>query len=74
MNAEGDGIFAIKATCGLRAYGWHDTHQGRRVFLISHVVLKRRQGLNPADKARAVTAREEFRNEQRVQKTLGVKK
>jgi hypothetical protein len=60
MNHEGDGIYAIKATCGLRAYGWHSSYKGRRAFIISHVVLKSRQRLDPADKARALTARAEF--------------
>ena len=70
MNAEGDGIFAIKATCGLRAYGWHDQHENRRAYIISHVVLKDRQKLDPADKARAIRAREEFRQEVRARQQL----
>jgi hypothetical protein len=46
---EGDQIFAIKARCGLRAYGWFDTFKDRRVFVVSHYILKRRQKLDPAD-------------------------
>jgi len=65
MNHEDHGIYAIKATCGLRAYGWHDHHHGRRAFIISHVILKKRNKLNPADRKRAENAREQFRAEQR---------
>jgi hypothetical protein len=49
MNSEGDGIMAVKATCGLRAYGWFCQVGGRRAFVISHVILKRRQRADPGD-------------------------
>lgn len=60
MNSEGDAIFAVKATCGLRAYGWFDHVDGRRAFVISHCILKRRQAADPADIRRAKNARIEF--------------
>lgn len=53
MNSEGDGIFAVKATCGLRGYGWFCSVDGRRAFVISHVVLKRQQKADPADLKKA---------------------
>jgi hypothetical protein len=60
MNSEGDGVFAVKATCGLRAYGWFDRVNNRRAFVISHCILKRRQAADPADIARAKGARDQF--------------
>jgi hypothetical protein len=57
MNSEGDGIMVIKATCGLRAYGWFCHVSGRRAFVISHVVLKRRQRADPVDIETAVAQR-----------------
>jgi hypothetical protein len=53
MNSEGDGIFVVKANCGLRAYGWRCNHDGRSAFVISHVTLKARQKADPADLKRA---------------------
>ena len=72
MNHEENNIYAIKATCGLRAYGWHGQYQGRRAFIISHVRLKKTQKLDPADRDRAEREREKFRAEQQqaAQKTL----
>jgi hypothetical protein len=64
MNSEGGGVFAVKATCGLRAYGWFCRVEGRRAFVISHVVLKRRQHADPADIALAVAAKEMLEFEQ----------
>jgi hypothetical protein len=65
MNHEGDGIFAIKATCGLRAYGWHAQHQGKRAFIISHVIMKDRRKLDTADRERARAARAQFDRQRR---------
>lgn len=53
---EGDQIYAIKAKCGLRAYGWYHT-QKRKIFVISHYVLKKQEKLDPRDKQRAINNR-----------------
>lgn len=52
INSEGDGFFAIKTRCCLRAYGWYHRYR-RSVFMVSHFICKKRQKLNPADIARA---------------------
>jgi len=57
MNAEGNEIFAVKTTGGLRAYGWFDRVLGHRAFVISHLTLKKRQKLSPKDLNRATRAR-----------------
>jgi hypothetical protein len=59
MNSEGDGIYAVKANCGLRAYGWWSIKY-RRYFVISHFILKKWDKLDPADLARAQENRREF--------------
>ena len=46
---EGNQIYAVKARCGLRAYGWFDSHEGRAAFVISHYILKKRDKFDPAD-------------------------
>lgn len=51
-NTEADGFFAIKARCGLRAYGWFHRYR-RGVFVVSHFIFKKRQKLDPADRVRA---------------------
>jgi len=68
MNAEGDGISAVKATCGLRAYGWLCHVDGRRAFVVSHVVLKRENRADPRDIARAAADRVAFEAEQERKK------
>jgi hypothetical protein len=51
FNPESDKFFAIKARCGLRAYGWyHSEHRG--VFMISHFIYKTWPKLAAEDKAR----------------------
>ncbi len=56
---EGQGIFAIKANCGLRAYGWF--HRKRRgVFVVSHFIMKKKQKLDPVDLIRAIQNRESY--------------
>ena len=57
MNSEGQGCFAIKANCGLRAWGWPQHLKDKPVFIISHVVLKKAQKADPADLARCVAAK-----------------
>lgn len=64
FNGEGNGIYAVKATCGLRAYGWFDRVNGRRAFVIGHVILKKKQKLDPADRERAEKEREQLAAEQ----------
>lgn len=50
MNSEGEGIHAVKTTCGLRAYGWFTSGMhGQKVFCIGHVVMKKKQRANPED-------------------------
>ncbi|WP_129781786.1 hypothetical protein [Peristeroidobacter soli] len=61
MNSEGDGIHAVKGNTGLRAYGWFDRVSGRRAFIISHVVLKKKQKLDPADLAKASARKDSYR-------------
>ena len=56
IRHEGDGIWAIKARCGLRAYGYYDTHR-RNLFVISHFVHKKKQKMDPKDHKRAVDNR-----------------
>ncbi|SRR6266403_385418 len=57
MNSEGEGCFVIKANCGLRAWGWPRHLNDKAVFIISHVVMKKKQKADPADLARTVAAR-----------------
>ncbi len=65
INFEGSGIFAIKANCGLRAYGWFGQINARRAFAISHVMLKKQQKLAPKDLTAAIEARDNWEKEQR---------
>jgi hypothetical protein len=58
MNHEGDNIYAVKTTKGLRAYGWFTQVQDKRAFVISHVILKKTDKLDPADRARAIQSRD----------------
>ena len=71
MNSEGRGIVAVKASCGLRAYGWHCSVGGRRAFVISHIVLKREQKADPADINRAAAEKSDFEREQANQQQDG---
>lgn len=54
---EGDGVWAIKTRCCLRAYGWFDD----RVFVVSHFCCKKKSKLDPADKSRALKSFEIWR-------------
>ena len=63
MNWEGDGCFVVKATCGLRAWGWLQHYNGRAAVMISHVVLKKSQNSKPADLKRTVDARKPFKEQ-----------
>lgn len=59
---EGQGIYAAKGRCGLRAYGfhWHSPTWGP-CFVVSHFVMKKRDRLDPSDLARTLTARDALR-------------
>jgi hypothetical protein len=59
MNSEGEGCFVIKATCGLRAWGWMQHVEGNAAFVISHVVLKKKGKADPADLKKTIAARKE---------------
>lgn len=59
MRLEEDGIFALKARCGLRAYGWFH-RQRRGVFVISHFVMKKAQKLDRRDLERARQNRNQY--------------
>jgi hypothetical protein len=61
INNEGNGIWAIKARCGLRAYGWYCRCE-RGVFVISHYIYKKQQRLDPRDMARAEGNRSSYEN------------
>lgn len=52
IRDEGEGIWAIKARCGLRAYGYYDPHR-RSIFVISHFIHKKKNKMDPADHQRA---------------------
>ena len=56
---EGHGIFAAKARCGLRGYGWFQTlPSGESAFIVSHFIVKKKQKADPKDMARAVAVRQ----------------
>lgn len=55
---EGHGIYAAKARCGLRGYGWFQALPGgESAFIVSHHIVKKKQKANPKDVVRAVAAR-----------------
>jgi hypothetical protein len=57
FRAEGEAIFAIKARCGLRAYGWF--HRTRRaIFVVSHFMVKKTARLDSRDLRQAGQNRE----------------
>lgn len=60
MNSEGEGCYVVKATCGLRAWGWFQHVEGKAAFVISHVVLKRSRRADPADLQKTVHARHQY--------------
>lgn len=58
---EGDGIYAVKTSCGIRGYGWfQQLESGEGAFVISHFILKQTQKLNVRDLLRAKEARANF--------------
>lgn len=61
MNSEGEGIHAVKTTCGLRAYGWFTSgREGKKAFCIGHVVMKKQQKAIPQDLERARRMRDKY--------------
>lgn len=60
MSKEGDGIQAVKAHCGLRAYGWFTSGAtGKKVFAIGHAVLKKQNRARKQDLERTKAVRQE---------------
>lgn len=58
---EGPKIYAVKARCGLRAYGWFSSDKsGKKIYVIGHVVLKKSRKANPADLERTRKLREHY--------------
>lgn len=57
---EGDQIYAIKARCGLRAYGWYSTYRGQPAFVISHVILKKWDEFREQDRRRVEGNRQAY--------------
>lgn len=55
---EGDGIWAVKPNCGLRAYGWFS--EDGPFFVISHYIMKKKDKLDTKDKERALRNRGEW--------------
>ncbi len=61
FNNEGNGIYAIKANCGLRAYGWFGTYEDfGPSFVIGWVVHKKRQKLDPSDRKTTLEQKKKF--------------
>ena len=63
---EEDGFYAIKGKDGLRAYGWFANKKAgvtvRGIFAISHFILKKKDKLDPKDKAKMIESRRRYEN------------
>ena len=59
-KAEGDGLYAVKAHCGLRAYGWFASESSGKVFIIGHATLKKKQKADPQDLQKTQDEREQY--------------
>ena len=59
-NAEGNGLYAVKARCGLRAYGWFASESSGKVFVIGHATLKKNQKADPQDLQKTQDEREQY--------------
>lgn len=46
---EEDGIFAVKARCGLRGYGWFQEYDGESAFIVAKFIMKKKQKADPQD-------------------------
>ena len=64
FNSEGDDIYAIKAKCGLRAYGWFGTYNKVPSFVIGWVVHKKKTKLDPGDKKATLAEKKKFESQQ----------
>ncbi len=61
LRNEGDGIYAVRARCGLRAYGWFDTDTaGKPSFIVGHVILKKKQKADAGDLDKAKDERAKY--------------
>ncbi|MEW8341001.1 MAG: hypothetical protein AB2708_14205 [Candidatus Thiodiazotropha taylori] len=62
---EGNDIYAIKANCGLRAYGWfdHDENTDTSLFVVGLCVLKKKQKMDQSDRNQVIREREQFRED-----------
>jgi hypothetical protein len=49
FSYEEDQIYAVKARCGLRGYGWFQEYAGQSAFVVSLFVMKKKQKAEPAD-------------------------
>ncbi len=56
IRDEGDGFFAFKARCGLRAYWWYSSKK-RGAIVISHYIHKKSDKLDSRDKERMLSVR-----------------
>lgn len=64
LRNEGDGIYAVRARCGLRAYGWFDSDAtGKGQFVVSLFIMKKSAKLKKGDKDSVIAARDEWRSE-----------
>jgi hypothetical protein len=64
-RSEGDGFWAIRAG-HVRFYGWYEPGG---IFVVSHVICKRHQKLDPADKTRMLRNQTKYRNENKRDKS-----
>lgn len=62
IRHEGNEIYAVKANCGLRAYGWldHDKNTDTPLFVVGHCVLKKKEKMDSSDFDRVKREREQF--------------
>lgn len=61
LNDEGDGFYAIKARgAALRAYFWY-CQKERGVIVVSHLIKKKKQKLDPQDKATMELERKNYK-------------
>jgi hypothetical protein len=72
IRSEGEGIFAVKTNGGLRAYGWFTQVDCRKAYVISHIILKKKDKLDPADLKKATDCRTAVEAE--LQKAKGGRK
>ncbi len=60
MNTEGHGFFAVKTRNGLRAYGWFTQCAGKKCFIISHFIYKKKNKLASEDKDRMLNVKRQW--------------